>query len=519
MANAHTAEPLVVMRGNRLGDLMRAARTRPVEVFVFGSSLHTLSGNGNVLNALLNRAAAEMFGGTPGTPWMPIASFNSQPPGQWCCRSAKQSAAGSVTGLVSTYAPPDFTPLKLTNAQTYGHLLTLDVDGAGAMPTEFGEAGEFMPLGSKYAVKAVAWSKGGATGESSLSASMKWEHTKSARPGNPTFFGTAVSSQASIAIPTPAAFGAAGAFDPNNTSHQAAQIWCPSTAGGGPTEHTQDASNPLMHMHLIGADAAGFILAGVRWDHMTAPFGLRFHFFGAGGYHSTSLLDNHSNCGPTLQAFGPPDIVLNAYHTNTAYAGGKTAAQYKSDIKTLLDWQRGVFPGAVLGLMGDGYRYNANGTYDANFSEMTGVDADLVREGSPAEFALNVHLATQRAGFTARSHSLVGKTFKGAYNAAVANVVGDVVAYAIGDQTRYFECVSATQGGQAAELLMKDLNGNGAYWRPIRRWLKADPNTAAAPSDDVHLSAYGNHRMAEVILKLMASSMSPKSAGVVRAAR
>lgn len=515
----HTTEPYLVMRGSRLPALMEAAKTRPIEVLVLGSSLHTMSGNGRHFNVAFNRAACDYYGGTPGSPWMGISSFNSGPPGQWCARSSRQSAISAVTGLVSSYAPPDFTPMKATNAQLYGHLLQLDNDNAGGSQGEFSEPGEQIPLGGKFAFEWVGWSKGVATGESSLSTVMKWEATKAARPAAPGYFGTAVASQASIAIPAPQAFGAPGAFDPNNTAHQAAKLWCPSTAGGGPTEHTQDAANPLLRMHWLGADAAGYIMTGVRCNHLSAPFGMRFHFAGVGGAHSTTLLDSYSNCGPTLQAMGPFDIIIVAYTTNSAYSSNKNAATYKANIKSLLDWLRPLFPDAVIGLKSDGYRDGGNSTQDTNFSEMVGANADLVREGSPAEFAINTLLACQRAGFNARSHSMTGKTFKNAWTLATAYSINDVVSLDLHDQTQYFNYIAATAGGDATSKPMMTLGGSSVYTQRFRRWLLASGSPTVAPSDNVHLSPYGDHRMAEIDFKIMLSSLGPRRAGVVRAGR
>lgn len=212
MANLHTAEALLTVRGRRLAALMEAARKRPIEVLVLGSSLHTLSGNGRMFNAALNRAAADFYGGTPGSPWLPISSFNSGPPGQWCCRSARQTAVVSLAGLVPTYAPPDFTPMRVTNG-TYGHLLQLDVDNAGACMGEFSDPGEFMPLSGSYACKWIGWSRGEATGEAASSLNMYWQATKAARPKSPSFFNTQVAAQSSIPIPTP------DGFDPNAATH------------------------------------------------------------------------------------------------------------------------------------------------------------------------------------------------------------------------------------------------------------------------------------------------------------
>lgn len=518
MPNAHTAEPLLTVRGKRLAALMQAAKTRPVEVLVLGSSLHTMSGNGRMLCTAINRAAADFYGGTPGTPWMPIASFNSGPPGQWCSRSARQTAMVTVSGLVASYAPPDFTPMRATNG-TYGHLLMLDNDNAGACMGEFTEPGEFLPLGSSFAAKFVAWSKGQATSEATLSANMYWQLLKSARPSTPNFLSTQVALQSSIALPTPNAFGGAGVFDPNNAVHQAAQLWCPSAAGGAATVHAQDAANPLLQMHWKGADANGFIMAGVRWDHASAPFGMRFHFSGAGGYHSTSLLDSHSNSMPTLQAMGPFDIIIVCYHTNSAYTANKNAATYKSDTAACLDWLRAGFPDAVIGLKGDGYRDGGNSTQDTNFSEMVGAQHDLVRDGSPAEFAINTTLATQRSGFNSRSHTLTGKTFKGKYNNATSYVIGDVASIDVNDQTQYVECVYPTGTNDTNTVPLKNLNGGVSYWRRYRRWLLANGDATAAPSDNVHLSAYGDLRMAETDFKLMLSALSGKSTSVLRAAR
>lgn len=232
MSVAHTAVPYLYpepsdRRCRPLAEMIRRAFSEPLEALVLGSSLHAISGFGNVYAPAINRTSAEFFGGHPGTYWMPISSHGTTPRGAFCASASRNINNATVTGLDTTYHPPDFTPILVNNSGGgAGHVLQFEPANERCNISEFGGSGEFFRVGSNYNYKFewIGWSSGVASSLTARDTTMFWRLGKQASDGSPTFSGTVVNTVSSVNIPTPVCPDGTTFNPANATTHQACKL-------------------------------------------------------------------------------------------------------------------------------------------------------------------------------------------------------------------------------------------------------------------------------------------------------
>ena len=165
-------------------------------------------------------------------------------------------------------------------------------------------------------------------------------------------------------------------------------------------------SDGLSRQQLIvnGAGDSGAELLGVRFENSSTPGGVSIQDFSAGGYKTDSFLENHSDAGRQLAAFGEWDAVLLHTGANDAYSGfGASAEEFQSNVVEFIDAARSDQwldnPDQKFILVTDPYREGGSASQDAEFDQYAGAIAELALS-DPNILAINSRRLTEELGWT-----------------------------------------------------------------------------------------------------------------------
>lgn len=514
----HDTLPMVRTSNTKLGTLLALAQSKFVNAFVFGSSLHTINGAGSQFANWLNYAAACAYGQSSATPWMPVTSLTYNATyafGQWGANASKGDWTG-CTGVsyegngeadIAT-SVPGFEPRKWPSGSSIAGANMLEFDcGSVSQDAGGGIPFNFFPHATtdKYRFEMIIHSYGGLGSESVAGNQIRWSAQKypQYKPSNIYFVGgTQIVAPASYTLPNSAGV--------NSSTPGAFLSYIPSDNSGTPYDFTMaDATNPYLSclFDCYGLSNPCFVSA-VRWRLVggTSPRGLTFSLAGAGGWGSGDLLTSHSSFGQTLSVM-QPDLVIVAYHCNSAYIGHQTPDTYYANILAICKYIRKTNPAACIVLAGDHFRYDSgyNATDEDNHSRYTGADFTLVDQGY-ADAAINSHLACDRGPRLPTNTDPTGLTFKGAWAATTSYAVGDVVRQnGTAGRPEYFKCVQAHTSSTADQPGLT-LTLAHRYWV---RWFADGSGTDSTSynpvtsGDIIHLNPWGQRQEAEIWWNLM----------------
>jgi lysophospholipase L1-like esterase len=353
------------------------ASSENVRIALFGDSQETSPGGaGNRYIPLLNHELFKHFGKVGESFVAP--SFNSfgggLPPAEWLLQGSPGSSNGTLPGtLTASQRLPGLSSRIYTNS-AFGQNTLLDTTNANlANDTEIPTSPLWDSGDDIYATIFGVTSPG--------SEEFAWR--ASPTDGNLNFF--LPNSQAGVT--------AMGLDAP------AGQIVSQAI---GPLPQ-----NDLLKQQLIvaGSGSNGSELAGVRFTNASTPGGVSIQDFAAGGYTTTSFLNNHSDAGPMLKAIGSWDAILIHTGANDAYSGlGRTAQQHQDDVSTIIATIRGPDwlndPNQKFIVVTDPYRVSGNPLQDLQFDQYAGAIAELA-ENDEYLMAVNSRRLTEELGWNA----------------------------------------------------------------------------------------------------------------------
>jgi len=511
--SAHTAVPPVYpLPGHsfrkRQEQALYAAYREPVEWFHFGSSLHSFStDSGNHYMGGMNAAFSKVYQNSWATPWTPPASFGAPTLyAPFCCRSATNGLA-SVTSLSSSYCPPNWTPM-LSSDPNNNFALQFEPDGWASMPLAGRRQGAWFKQGETIKPWVLMWSKGVATGHSSLDTTWGFiTRRQAAGPTGAIFGGGSVTSNvASVNIPTTDAYGAS--FDPNSTSHAVSELYFAATNGATGVTYTHDTSLPYYSINAFKVGANGFINAGQRWTNETSKYGICANTISLGGAKVGDFIANHSNSWPTIKAMAGNRRrivsiglqVNSAYNNIKAYDANTPSNSYYHLMQSFIDAMiAGLNPDAII-LISDGTRVDGTGAQDTEYSQMVGADAMIADSRGGLVTVVNSRRALEMDGYGPANETLTGYTVHGsglAWTNGRAYTAGQYVSMGDVGNIKYFRCIANHTAVTADNKPLSGKNGGTGenwlkYWVSHRNFLAAGADLATAPSDVVHSGAAGS---------------------------
>ena len=160
---------------------------------------------------------------------------------------------------------------------------------------------------------------------------------------------------------------------------------------------------PEHQIIVRGEGSSGAELVGVRYFNTSDPGGVSIQEFSAGGYLTSSHINNHSNAGTMLAAFGSWDAVIIHTGANDAYSGpGKSALDFKHDVAELIElirspsWLNNANQKFIL--ITDQYRDQGPQSQNDQFDQYAGVLADFALNDSNI-MAVNSRSLTEELGW------------------------------------------------------------------------------------------------------------------------
>ena len=165
--------------------------------------------------------------------------------------------------------------------------------------------------------------------------------------------------------------------------------------------------NPNQQLIVNGSGSVGAELVGVRFTNTSTPGGVSIQDFAVGGYRTHSILDNHSEAGEMLAAFGNWDAIIIHTGANDAFSGnGRTALVYQQDVAELIAAIRGPDwldnPEQKFILVTDPYRHNGRRQFTDQFDQYAGALAELALN-DPFIMAINSRRLTDELGWNANN--------------------------------------------------------------------------------------------------------------------
>ena len=154
---------------------------------------------------------------------------------------------------------------------------------------------------------------------------------------------------------------------------------------------------------IKGSGSFGAELAGARFTNLSTPGGVSIQDFAAGGYLTRSFLDNHSEAGEMLRAFGEWDAILIHTGANDAFSGnGRSALVFQQDVADLIaairspEWLDN--PEQKFILVTDPYRHNGSEQKTGQYDQYAGALAGLALD-DPFIMAVNSRRLTGELGW------------------------------------------------------------------------------------------------------------------------
>lgn len=406
-----------------LADLFRRARTSQVHVALIGDSQETIGGSYGggmaVLMYMLNQATGTKI---PGTPWMPPRARGACG-GYYPCSHTAKSNAGTGT-LDNTKLPPGFATYQIdvsssdsgfgcvmmSDSLRVEHNIDVICQGATSLLTKDDTNWyvDVLAIGCDDANV-----HGGSAGNEVTVHGWKGSQTA-------IYFGGGSPAGTLVLTATSTSLGLETV-----ALNEPGEIF---TAGPIPF-----GAENYIGARVQGAAAAKVRIAAMRVYHRSEP-GWFVHAMSEGGYRlldASSFYASHDASGPFVRKMFSiarderPDLTILCIGTNDIF-GGKTAAAWKSELRTWLDWWPTMSGGASPVIVKvDAWRGDTSTSNYATYLVQYGLIADAIKElaeeGYPQLFMHN-GLKVDVEYFGSRDYTfLSGKTHLGLFSFLVSS--------------------------------------------------------------------------------------------------
>lgn len=510
-----------------VGEVFYRATYEQVHAVLIDDSQGTIGGayGGGPCAAMmmLNQASGTKI---PGTPWMPPRSRAST--GGFFPASHCSINGGSAGTVDRTKYPPGFAAY------------IVDVNNASA------GLGAVIMSDSAKVEKNLDMLCQGQTGLVTKDDTNWYAEALMCGANNAVAFGGTAGNEITIngwrANQTSCYFGGGGGATLTLTSNSSA-LGLATVGNDDPAAIFRAGPLPFSSDNYISARVTGFSAGRVRVGalrifHRTQP-GWFLHVVSEGGYRviaASSWYTTHASSGPfyrkmfSIAKNAKPDLAFMGLGTNDIFgASPRTAADYKAEVKTWLDWYFGTIVGGThpLVIRGEPFRGDTStpnyATYVLEYNKMAGAIKELIDEGYPGLYFYNgLLMSTQYFGSLAESY-LAGKTYLGDFATLVQAVAATAITQNVhyvsqmrGGHYQFFLWTGATTTIGTLGVISSLRHGPGAdldigapvsnapveSWAPMLQLNGRQGNVGpGAPNDFVHLCPSGQQREWEMLVR------------------
>ena len=321
IADFHSVDFVYSQNPQLFKDLFASAQTQTVRIAILGDSQETSpTSHGYQYFPRLNYEMWKRYGNSPETPMEGCFYFASgqTPPGDWLTMGACTTPGPTATRITASRILPNVVPKAISTLNgstnisggTHGQLTFL-AHNAASVSTD-----AQIPTSNDYFNKSGTVKARIFAATNASSGEVAWQ----TRPTDNLFpsYSPAVGQTGTL---TPLGLQS-GTFD----------------VKAGDTAALTFNGRKYLQLEVFGtSDSTYTDIVGLRFFNQTYPQGVVFDTFSAGGYTAQTFLQNHSNAGAMFKAQAFTAALI---HYGANEAGGVTAAQFQTDITSLISQVR-----------------------------------------------------------------------------------------------------------------------------------------------------------------------------------
>ncbi|MFA6046250.1 MAG: SGNH/GDSL hydrolase family protein, partial [Phycisphaerales bacterium] len=363
----------------RFAAIFVAARTTTIKAALIGDSQETSPGGfGYIYVPRLNYEFYRIYGNAPATPlssaW--VNTGGGQPAADWLIRSqapfpgfapsrlSPQQILPNIQGGASSTLGGN----NVNDNQLYGGNVLLEPDAADTAAAAAVRGGSYFDTSAGVFIDVFA-ATNSSSGEVRCSIASAPTHEPSA------FLPPLLTIDTSMGLTDPV------------LGFRSQRLGPFPVAPGGYLQATLSGTDP---------SALTDILA-LTFTSAARPEGWVVSSLSAGGYKVSDYLANHSESTPLLAQYHP-DVIFLHFGANDA-GNGRTPAQFKDDVETLIAHLRAVIGGDLpVIVFSDPYTRNLEPEEAANFDRFAGV-AFAISQADPLTCAVNSRLLADDIGW------------------------------------------------------------------------------------------------------------------------